>query len=418
VPRSVTFRYKGKEPDPQKIGKDLNVRSILMGRLVQQGDNLNVQTELVDVLKESQLWGAQYNRKLTDLLNVQDEIATEISDKLRLRLTGATQRLLAKRCTENTEAYPLYLKGLYFWNQRTEEGFRRGIQYFNQAIEGDPGFALAHVGLADCNNMLGSYGCLAPKDAFPQAKAAAIKALKLDENLAEAHTSLAWAASRYDWNWQEAEKGYKRAIALNPNYATAHSWYGFHLDWMGRFEEALLEHTRARELEPVSMTINTNIGFHYYLARQYEQAAKQITTTLEMDPNFAFAHYILGCVYLQKPTLGDAAAEFQRAVALERGEPRYIARLGIAYATAGKRREASRILGDLQELSKRGYASPVEMASVVAYMNGKKEKALEALERGYADRYEYVCFPKVDPCYDPFRSDPRFQALLYRMNFP
>jgi TolB-like protein/tRNA A-37 threonylcarbamoyl transferase component Bud32 len=259
VPRNMTFRYKGKEVDAQKIGKDLNVRSILMGRIFQRGDSLNVQTELVDVLKVSQLWGAQYNRKLADILTVQEEITKEISDKLRLRLTGEEQKLLTKRSTENTEAYQLYLKGRYCWNQKTEEAYKRGIQYFNQATERDPGFALAYVGLADCYNSLGTLGYLAPRDAYPKAKAAAIKALKLDENLAEAYNSLAVVAFRYDWNWQEAEREFKRAIELNPNYALAHLFYGMYLDCMGRFEEGLLECNRARELEPLSFNINTRV---------------------------------------------------------------------------------------------------------------------------------------------------------------
>jgi len=418
VPRNTTFRYKGKEVDAQKVGKDLNVRSVLMGRVVQRGESLNVQTELVDVLKDSQLWGAQYNRKLADIQAVQEEIATEISEKLRLRLTGADQKLLTRRYTENTEAYQLYLKGRYYWSQRTEEGYKKGIQCFNQAIEGDPSFALAYAGLADCYNTIGALSYLAPRDAFPQAKAAATKAVRLDENLAEAYTSLAYAAYRYDWNWQEAEKGYKRAIALNPNYANAHFYYGLYLDSMGQFEEGLLECHRARELEPLSMVTNTNIGFSYYLARQYEQAAKQIVTTLEMDPNFAYAHWILGLVYVQKPTLGDAIAESQRAISLEGGNLQYLACLGIAYATAGKRSEASKILGDLQELSKRRYFSPVERARILAYMGERRDEVFEALERGYEDRYEYMCFLKVNPCWDPFRSDPRFQALLRKMNFP
>ncbi|MBP1610034.1 MAG: serine/threonine protein kinase with repeat, partial [Acidobacteria bacterium] len=418
VPRNTTFRYKGKEVDAQKVGKDLNVRSILLGRVIQRGDNLNVETELVDVLKVSQLWGAQYNRKLADILTVQEEITTEISDKLRLRLTGADQKLLTKRYTENTEAYQLYLKGRYFWNQRTEEGLKRGVQYFNQVIEKDPGFALAHIGQADCYAGLSDFSYLAPREAYPQTKAAAKKALQLDENLAGAHNSLALVASQYDWNWQEAAKEFKRAIALNPNYATVHSWYGVHLDMMGRFEESLLEHNRARELEPVSMIINTLMGNHYYLARQYEQAAKQLTTTLEMDPNFAFAHCVLGQVYWQKPSLGDAVAEFQRAVSLERGSPQYVALLGVVYATLDKRSEASKILDDLQELSKRRYVSPVWRELILAYMGRSKDKVFEALDRGYEDRYEYMSSLKVEPIWDPFRADPRFKALLRRMNFP
>jgi TolB-like protein/Tfp pilus assembly protein PilF len=418
VPRNMTFRFKGKDVDAQKIGKDLNVRSILMGRVVQRGDSLNIQTELVDVQKVSQLWGDHYNRKLADILTVQEEIATEISDKLRLRLTGATQKLLTKRYTENTEAYQLYMKGRYFWNRKTEGAFSKGIQCFNQAIEKDPGFALAYAGLADCYNGLGNLGYLAPKDVFPKAKEAATKALKLDDSLAEAHASLAYAVFAYDWNWPEAEREFKRAIALNPNDATTHASYGIYLDMMSRFEEALPEFNRAREREPASLSINIQMGIHYSFARQYEQAAKQIATVLEMDPSFAYAHWVLGGIYLNKPTLGDAIAEMKRALALEPSSPRYIGGVGIAYAAAGKRSEASKILGDLQELSKRRYVPPTSAANILFHMEGKTAEALEAFERGYEDRSTFMYQLKANPFFDPLRSDPRFQALLRRMNFP
>jgi len=277
---------------------------------------------------------------------------------------------------------------------------------------------LAYSGLADSYNSLGSNSYLSPKEAYAQSKAAAIKALKLDDNLAEAHHSLAHVAFVCDWNWQEAEKEFKRAIAINPNYATAHFYYGFFLDSMGRFEEALPEWNRARELEPLSMTINTMIGYHYYFERQYDQAAKQLRTTLDMAPNFAIAHFGLGSVYLEKPTPGDGMSEFQRAVALEEDNPRYIAGLGLAYARVGKRSEASKILSDLQVLSKRRYVSPVWREVLLAYMTGNKEEAIEALERGYEDRFEYMHLLKVNPGYDGLRSEPRFQALMRRMNFP
>jgi Flp pilus assembly protein TadD len=265
---------------------------------------------------------------------------------------------------------------------------------------------------------LGSGSYLAPRDAFPKVKAAAIKALNFDEDLAEAHASLAFVAMYYDWNWQEAEKKFKRAIELNPNYATAHHWYAVYLDSMERFKEALLEYIRARELEPLSMYIITDIGLHYYFARQYEQAVKQLAATLEMDPNFAYAHYILGLVYLQKPTLGDAVAELQRAVGLEGGNPRYMTSLGIAYAKAGKRSEASKILDDLQGLSKRRYVPANAEGQILAAISGGTDEALDALERGYEDRSWNMCYLKLTPPSDPLRSDPRFLALLHRMNFP
>jgi eukaryotic-like serine/threonine-protein kinase len=419
VPRSMTFRYKEKEPDAQKIGKDLNVRSILMGRVIQRGDSLNIQAELVDVLKESQLWGEQYNlNRNADIQKVQKKIATEIVDRLRLRLTGADKMQLAKRYTENSEAYQLYQKGRYFFNQITEEGFKKGIQSFNEAAQKDPDFALAYSGLADCYNALGNCSYLAPGDAFPQCKAAANRALKLDESLADAHTSLAFTATRYDWNWQEAEKEFKRAIELNPNYATAHYLYGLHLDFMGRFEEGQRELNRAREFDPLSLVINTDIGFHYYITPDYPQAVKQFATTLEMDQNFAYAHFMLGLVYLQEPTLGNAIAEFQKALDLEGGGPMYIWGLGMGFAKAGKRSEASKVLNDLQELAKRRYVSPVLIALIRSAMGGKNDEVLEALERGYEDHYVYMTHIGVQPLYDPYRSEPRFKALLRKMNFP
>jgi TolB-like protein/lipoprotein NlpI len=418
VPRNISFRYKRKEVDAQKIGKDLNVRAILMGRVLQRGDSLDIQTELVDVQKVSQLWGEKYNRKLADIQTVQEEIASEISDKLRLRLAGATHKLLTKRYTENAEAYQLYLKGRYSWNQRTENAYKRAIQYFNEAIEEDPGFALAYAGLADCYNSLGTFGYLAPGDTFPQARAAATQALKLEENLAEAHNALAAVAYRYDWSWQEAEKEFKRAIALNPNYALAHMFYGLYLDGMGRFEEGRLECNRGQELEPMSLLINANLGVHYYFARQYEKAAKQLSATLEMNPNFAFTHQILGLVFLEKPELGDAIAEMKMAVALEGGNPVYAANLGIAYAAAGKRSEALKILADLNELSKRRYVSPMLEANILICMADKRDETFEALERAYENRSVPIYQLKVLPGYDPLRSDPRFQALLRRMNLP
>jgi len=240
----------------------------------------------------------------------------------------------------------------------------------------------------------------------------------LDENLAEAHTSLAFAHFRYNWNWEEAEKEFKHAIALNPNYAIAYYWYGMFLNSMGRFEEALSRFAKALELEPLSLIINTNFGYHYYLARQYEQAAKQLTTTLEMDPNYAQAHWLLGMVYLRQPKLGDAIAELRKAVTLEGDSSRFIAGLGIAYATAGKHSEASKILADLQELSQRGYISPAWRALLLDALGGKREEALEALEKAYEDRDMQLSLLKADPVYDPLRSEPRFQALLRRMNFP
>jgi Tfp pilus assembly protein PilF len=386
--------------------------------MVQRAETISISAELVDAKDGNQIWGQRYDRRLADIQAVQEDIAKKISEKLRLRLTGTDQKLLTRRYTENTEAYQLYLKGRYYWNRRTGESLKRGIQFFNQAIEKDPGFALAYAGLADCYDTLGVLTFVAPREAFLQGKAAAIKALELDESLAEAHTSLAFACFRFDWNWEDAEKEFKHAIALNPNYAIAHYWYGMFLNGMGRFEEAVPRFSKALELEPLSLIINANFGYHYYLARQYGQAAKQLTATLELDPNYAQAHWILGMVYLRQPKLGDAIAELRKAVTLEGNSSRHIAGLGIAYATGGKYGEASRILADLQELSQHRYVSPVWRALLLDALGGKREEALGTLEKAYEDRDIYLSLLKVDPVYDPLRSEPRFQALLRRMKFP
>jgi Tfp pilus assembly protein PilF len=277
---------------------------------------------------------------------------------------------------------------------------------------------LAYARLANNCNNLGSNGYLAPKDTYPQAKAAARKALALDDNLAEAHAALATSAFQYDWDWAEAEKEFKRAIALNPNSGTTHMFYGFFLDCMGRFEEGLTEHYRAQELEPLSLAISYMTGCHYCYSRQFEQAAKQLTATLERDPNFAPAHFMLAVVYLLKPTVGNAMAEFQRALTLDPSNPAYIAGLGRAYAAAGKRSEALKTLGDLQELSKRRHVNPTQAAHILTLIEGKRDETFEALERSYEDRSPYMYQLRVQPIFDPLRSDPRFQALLRRMNFP
>jgi len=419
--RNRAVLYRGKDVDVQKAGKDLNVRSILMGSVVRRGDRLTIKAQLVDVVERSELWAAHYNRQFTDILRMQDEITNEILDKLGQRLTIDQQKRIAKRRTQDPEAYDLYAKGIHFWNQRTEEAFVKGIQYFNQAIEKDPGYALAYAGLADCYSSLANSSYRSSGEALPKARAAARKALELQDDLAEAYSSLAVVTDIYEWNWQEAENDYKHAIELNPKYAMAHHSYGIYLDSMGRFDEGLDEYKRALELEPASRVINTQLGFHYFLARQYDQGARQLTTTVELDPNFAYAHAHLGSVYrlqatLGVPVAGDAVAEYQRAVALE-NSPRYLAMLGSAYATAGMRREAAEILGQLQELSTRKYVDPVLRAYLLASM-GRKAEALAELETGYEQRSYLMRWLKVQPNFDPIRSDPRFEALLRRMNFP
>src|SRR5713226_8847351 len=415
--RSTVFRYKGKEADPQKVGQDLHVGAVLTGRLKERGDTLVIQAELVDVSKGTQLWGEQYNRKLADILAVQEEISREISEKLRLRLTGEEKTRMAKRPTENIEAYQLYLKGRYYWNKRTEEGFRRAIVYFSEATEKDPNYALAHAGLADSYIVLGYFSLLPAKEAYAKAREAATRALELDETLGEAHNALATAKADYDWDWPGAEREFRRAIELNPGYAITHQWYGRMLSELGRHEEALAEIKRAQQLDPLSLIINAVSGRILLYAGRDDLAIEQLRKTLEIDPNFAHAHQFLGYAYVRKGMFGEAIAEFQRAITLSPNFTQYQAGLGHAYARAGKSAEARKLLSELKEHSKRRYVSWCDFAAIYAGL-GEKDQAFACLERAYAQRDARLVELKVDARLDPLRADPRFKDLLRRVGLP
>jgi tetratricopeptide (TPR) repeat protein len=328
------------------------VRAVLTGRVVQRGDRLNIQTELVDVTADSQLWGQQYNRKFSEIVPVQEEIAKEVSEKLRLRPTGEEQKRLTKHYTENPEAHQLYMKGRYLWNRRTGETLQRAAEYFQQAIDKDPSYALAWAGLADCYAVYGFYGVLPPKEANPKAKEAAIRALALDDTLAEAHATLAFVKTSYDWDWPSAEREFKRAIELNPNYATAHQWYSNLLDGTGRVDEAIAEAKRAQEADPVSPIISTATGQALYFARRHDQAIEPLRKALEMDPSFWLAHRLLAMVYEQSGRYEEAIAEGQKALSLTEGAPSGLAVLGHAYAAAGRRADAQKVVTELKDLSK------------------------------------------------------------------
>ena len=320
VPRGRVFRYKGRGIDTEKVGRELNVRAVLTGKVVQRGDNLNIQTELVDVAGDSQLWGRQYNRKFSEIISVQEEIAKEVSEKLRLRPTGEEQKRLTKRYTENAEAHQLYLKGRYYWNRRTTETLKRGAEYFQQAIDKDPGYALAWAGLADCFGLYGAFEVLPPRDAAPKAKEAAGKALAIDDTLAEPHAALGLVKATYDWDWSEAEREFKRAIELSPNYPNAHYNYGGRLVATGRLDEAIAESKRAQEADPLSLIAGAVAGRNFYFARRYGQAIEQLRKTLEMDPNFLRAHWFLARAYEQAARHQEALAECKKALSLSRGE--------------------------------------------------------------------------------------------------
>jgi serine/threonine-protein kinase len=408
-------RYKGQEIDSQKAGRELGVRAILTGRVLQRGDTISISVQLVDVQGSNVIWGTQYNRKLADILGVQEDISREIYDRLRLRLSGEEKARLAKRPTENIEAYQLYLKGLYYWNKRTEEGLPRAIESFSEAIQEDPNYALAHAGLAESYIVLGGYGLLPPTEAFAKAREAAARALELDDMLGEAHNALAMVKAQHDWDWPGAEREYRRAIELNPGHATAHFWYGDLLSTLGRHPEALAEGKRAQQLDPLSLIINTVIGKFLLYAGQDDSAILQLRKTLEMDPNFPYAHYILGQAYLRKGEFVEAIAEFQRATTLSPNITLYKGGLGHAYARAGKSAEARKLLSELKEQSKRRYVSWWDMAAIYAGL-GEKDQAFASLEKAYEQRV--VMWWHRGPLLDPLRSDPRFQDLLRRVGLP
>jgi TolB-like protein/DNA-binding winged helix-turn-helix (wHTH) protein/Tfp pilus assembly protein PilF len=413
VPRTTIFRYKGKETNVQDVGRQLNVDVVVTGRVLQRGETLNVQAELMHVGDGSQLWGDQYQRELTDLVEVQEQISREILEKLGLRLTGEERKELAKRYTQNTEAYQLYLKGLYFWNRRTEPALQKAIDYFQEAVEKDPNYAVAYAMLSDCYALLGDGEHSPPSEMYPKAKAAATRALNIDDTLAEGHMRLAYAELG-EWNWRGAEREYQRAIELNPGLATAHQRYSLLLMAMGRTEESLAEIRRALELDPVSLTINASLGWRLYFARRYDEAIEQFGETLEMDPNFTGAIFHLGRVYVKKGRYKEALAAFSKADAFSKVAA--MALEGYTLAVSGQRDKAQKILSELKQQSKISYVSPYNIAIIYTGL-GEKDQALAWLQKACDERVFPVVFLGVEPLLDDLRSDPRFHALLDRTGF-
>jgi serine/threonine-protein kinase len=422
--RSTVFRYKRvptgslppqEEPlDPQEVGRDLGVRAIVVGRVLLRGDTLVIKTELVDTDDGSHLWGGQFNRTISDIFEVEEEIASEISDALRLRLTGAQKEGLARRYPENTEAYQLYLKGRYHWNKRTEEGIKKSITYFERAIQLDSKYTLAYAGLADAYNLLAGYGSMPPRTAFLRAKATALKALSLDENLAEAQAALAHVRFWYEWDWDGAERGFRRSIELNPEYATAHLWYSLLLAAMERFDEAFAEIARAEEAEPLSLVINFNLGRILYFARQHDEAEQQCLKTLEIYPNFFLGYRRLGMIYTEKLMYEEAEAQLKRSLELSPDNSETMSALGYNYSVWGRTDDARRVLDDLAELAEREYVSPYSYARIYLGL-GKIEEAFEWLEKAYQERHGVLVYLKVEPIFDNVREDARYLRLLRRM---
>ncbi|MDQ3818047.1 MAG: tetratricopeptide repeat protein, partial [Acidobacteriota bacterium] len=411
--RSTVFRYKGREVDPQEVGRELNVQAVLAGRVQQQGGRLRIKVELVDVSDGSRLWGEQYNHTPSDIFEVQEEIAREISKGPRLKLSGEQKRRLAKRYTDNAEAYTLYLKGLYHNSKWTGEGWRKAVEYFNRAIDADPSYALAYAGLASSYVKLGLFGAAPQREAYPKAKAAALKALKMDETLPEAHAALGFVKMVDDWDWQGTESEYKRAIELNPSYGDVHRLYGYHLIHMCRFDEAIREMQRAVELDPLSLEFMTSLGDAYYYARRFDEAADHLWKALEMDPNYGEAHVFLARAREQQGRYEESLAGFRRASELT-GDVPASSGLGRAYALLGRTAEARAILSELKELSARRYVDPTYIALIHMGL-GEMDEAFAELERAYADHSAWMVHLKAEPMFDAVRADERFTRLLQRV---
>ena len=414
--RDAVFRYKGKETDAQTLGRELGVRAIFKGRVTQRGDTLNISAELINARDSSHIWGQQYDRKLADMVALREEIAREMAGALRMRLTGAEEKRLTKSYTANPEAYQDYLKGRYWLNKRTDEGFNKGIEYFRQAVTKDPAYALAYSGLSDCYSSLAEFGLIPAKDGYLRAKDAALKALELDDALAEAHGSLALIKSSYDWDWSGADKEIRRAIELNPSYSDAHRLHAVVLWQTGRLNEAIAETKLILDLDPLSLDNNNTLALEFFLARQYDLAIEQERKVLELDPNYTLAYYFRGVSYLKKSMYKEGMADFQKAVLISPGNIVALTGLGYGYAVTGRRADAQKVLDKLNELSKHGYVSAVWRAKIYAGFE-EKDKAFEWLEKAYEDRsIVSVGFIKTNPMFDPLRADQRYADLLRRTN--
>lgn len=414
--RSTVFRYKGTNIDPRAAGNSLGVRAVMMGIVQQVGDQLVISAELVDVEDGSRMWGEQYHRKSSDIFALQDELAWEISEKLRLRLSGEQKESLKKRFTENREAYEFYLKGRYHWARRGIEDLKKGVEYFHQAIAEDPNYSLAHAGIADCLVLLGLFGADDPREIMPQAKAAAIKAIELDESLGDAHASLGQIRMIYDRDWSAAEADFHQAVSLNPAYPTAHQWHGEFLVSQGLIDRGLAELKKARDLDPLSLIINTNVGLNFYFARRYDSAIEQLQLALELEPNFFRAHLHLGMCYERKRMYPEAIAELEKARSISENSWT-LAALGHCHASFGARAVAEKFLGQLIELSRRQYVSCATIAVVCAGFDDRADQTMEWLEKAYEERSGLLIWLKVWPIFDHLRSDWRFITFLRRIGF-
>jgi TolB-like protein/DNA-binding winged helix-turn-helix (wHTH) protein/Tfp pilus assembly protein PilF len=417
ISRTSVMVYKGaRKPLPQ-IARELNVDAVVEGTVLRSGNQVRITAQLIEAATDKHLWSQSYEGELRDTLALQNRVASAIADQIRINLTPQEQAAMKSVKAINPEAYESYLKGRYFWNKRTADGLRVALAYFNQAIEEDPKYAQAYSGLADTYALLGDWqwAVMTPKEAFPKAKAAAIKALELDSGLGEAHNSLAFLLDGFDWDLDSGGKEFRRAIELNPGYATAHHWYAWHLSLLGRYDEAIAEMRKAENLDPLSLIINADLAELLVLAHSYDESIRQSRKTIEMDPNFALAHNQLAQAYLQKHMYEEAVAELQKAVELSGGSPTCIANLARAYVASGQRNEALKLLSELKKRSNPGYSNASEIAMIYASL-GDRDQAMNWLEKGYQERFNPGVL--LRPGFDPLRSDARFQKLVHSIGLP
>lgn len=419
ISRSTAMAYKGTRKPLSEIAKELHVDAVVEGTVLRAGNRVRITAELVQVSTDHHLWADTYESQMGDILALQNRVSSAIVDEIRINLTPEDKERLAKNPAVSPEAYENYLKGRFYWNKRSEESFVKAIGYFDQATKQDPQYALAYAGLSDCYAIIGAtiFGTMPAAEAAPKAKAAAVRALELDPTLAEAETSLATAKFNYDWDWNGAAAGFKRAIELNPSYATAYQRYSLYLIAMGQFQDSFEQIEKARELDPLSISINFSLGWRLYLARQYDRAIQQLQNTLDMDPSYELPHLILGQAYEQKGDYTRALPELQKAVELSHGLPLMVSGLAHGYAVSGNRSQAEKLLAGLISESGKQYVSPYYVAIVYAGL-GKNDEAMDWLEKAYADRSNGLVFLKVEPELDTLRANPRFLKLQATLKLP
>jgi eukaryotic-like serine/threonine-protein kinase len=414
ISRTSAMRYKGSDKALPEIARELNVDGIIEGSVERSAERVRITAQLIHAPTDTHLWAESYERDLRDILTLQDEVALDIANQIKVRLTPTEQSLLSRSAPVDPQAYQAYLEGVFYWNMRTQEGLNKGIKYFREAIDKDPRYALAYAGLAESYVVLAGYRIVSGKEAFPVAKEAALKALEINEALAEAHAALAIVRLCYDFDWGAAENEIRRAIELNPNYATAHDWHAFVLVSLGRLEEAISEEKRAQELDPLSQAINDDLGYYLYLAEDNDQAIIQLRKTLAMYQSMPMPHMLLGRAYVQKRMFTEAIKEFQSAATLSGNYPLYQAWLGYGYAISGHRSEAQQIIDELTRPSNTKYVSPYDVAAIWTGL-GDKNQAVKWLGRAYEERATHLVHIYIEPAFEPLRSDLRFQELLRRM---